>query len=373
MSNETIEYDDCHVTTTTRTTKTTNPSSDGIALTSLDESKKKKKTDLESPEVAGDIDVEYNKKEYWKQRQKQVFRMLLKYHLPIGLFCGVLFGYLVPDPGQECASIDSGFYGMGLSSLDIFIIFFISGLKLKTDDVTRACKAYVSLMYGLVSILFITPCAAFAFVNMNETLSIREFAYGLAIFALMPTTLSSGVILTRDAKGNVALALMLTVASNLSAIAIIPFSLGLVFSSAGDLEVSIDPVPMIVKLLLSILLPLILGKIVRESSNVVRAFVTKRGTELKLFSSFCLIMVPWMKVSSASDAMSEIDGGGIAELVGLSVALHLVYLGLNFTASKLFKLNAEESRAVIIMCSQKTLPVAVAVIDFLPDDETDSN
>ena len=45
---------------------------------------------------------------------------------------------------------------------------------------------------------------------------------GLSIFFIMPTTLSSGVILTRAAKGNFALALLLTVATNLAAILLIP-------------------------------------------------------------------------------------------------------------------------------------------------------
>ena len=31
------------------------------------------------------------------------------------------------------------------------------------------------------------------------------------------------------------------------------------------------------------------------------------GVKLKLFSSFCLVMVPWMKLNSASDEMSKSD------------------------------------------------------------------
>jgi len=306
-------------------------------------------------------------------RRDCVLKYLLKYHLPLGLLIGVLFGYGVPAPGKALSDFDTGLYGMGTASLDIFIIFLISGIKLKTDDIKRALKAYVPLMYGIIAILALTPCAALAFVNMDGTLSVPEFAYGLAIFALMPTTLSSGVILTRDARGNVALALLLTVASNLLAVAIIPFSLGLVFSSAGDLDVTIDPVPMIVKLLLSILLPLCLGKTIREMSQHVREFATTYNVHLKLFSSFCLIMVPWMKVSSASDEMSKIDGSGIAELVGLGIGLHITYLLMNTVATRALHLQPNETRAVTIMCSQKTLPVAVAVIDFLPDDESDEN
>ena len=46
----------------------------------------------------------------------------------------------------------------------------------------------------------------------------------------MPTTLSSGVILTRAAKGNFALALLLTVVTNLAAILLIPLVMQVHFS-----------------------------------------------------------------------------------------------------------------------------------------------
>jgi solute carrier family 10 (sodium/bile acid cotransporter), member 7 len=302
---------------------------------------------------------------------KQVKKLLLKYHLPLGLFVGVLFGYLVPKPGEFLADLDSGFYGMGISSLDIFIIFLISGLKLKTDDVKKALTSYRALIYGVFAILCITPCAAFGLVRLDGNLSVPEFAFGIAVFALMPTTLSSGVILTRDANGNVPISLMLTVVTNLSAVLILPFTIDLVFSSVEGLNVSIDPVPMIVKLLLSILVPLCIGKVLRDSVVEIAEFANTHGVKLKLFSSFCLVMVPWMKVSSSSDEMSQIDTSGIFEILGLGIALHLVYLIMNFTFVNALGFELDAKKSVVIMCSQKTLPVAVAIIDFLPSKSGD--
>ena len=221
----------------------------------------------------------------------RIRKILLKYHLPLGLFAGVLFGYLVPTPGEFLSDLDSGFYGMGMASLCIFLIFLISGLKLKTDDVKKALTSYRALVYGILAILVITPCVAFGLVRLDGELSVREFAFGIAVFALMPTTLSSGVILTRDANGNVPISLMLTVVTNLLAVLILPFTVSLVFSSVQGLNVSIDPVPMIVKLLLSILVPLCIGKILRDTRKSVAQFANTHGVKLKLFSSFCLVMV----------------------------------------------------------------------------------
>ncbi len=149
-----------------------------------------------------------------------VRKYLLKYHLPLGLFIGVILGYLYSKPGEFLSDLDSGFYGMGISSLDIFLIFLISGLKLKTDDVKKALTSFGPLVYGVFSILLITPCVSFGLVRLDGELSVPEFAFGIAVFSLMPTTLSSGVILTRDANGTVPISLMLTVVTNLSAVRI---------------------------------------------------------------------------------------------------------------------------------------------------------
>lgn len=72
-------------------------------------------------------------------------------------------------------------------------IFLISGLTLKTQDAIDAIKVPKGLIYGLVSILGLTPLLGFAMLQIpfdNES-----FATGLAIFCSVPTTLSSGIAL----------------------------------------------------------------------------------------------------------------------------------------------------------------------------------
>jgi sodium/bile acid cotransporter 7 len=83
--------------------------------------------------------------------------------------------------------------------------------------VSRPCSAllrhWVGLLYGLIAILGITPCLGFGMLALP--LQPPEFATGLALFCVVPTTLGVGVALTAASKGNQALALLLTVASNL--------------------------------------------------------------------------------------------------------------------------------------------------------------
>ena len=64
------------------------------------------------------------------------------------------------------------------------------------------------------------------------------FQLGLSLFCCMPTTLTSGVALTAQARGNVALALLLTVLTNTLGILTVPFVLAYLLASLGQVELS---------------------------------------------------------------------------------------------------------------------------------------
>jgi len=149
---------------------------------------------------------------------------------------------------------------------------------------------------------------------------------------MMPTTLSSGVALVTSGKGNSALALMLTVLSNLFAIGTIPFVAKLILSVS---DVTIDPVPLLTKLIATILCPLLVGKGMQESSDGisttsltvsqtlappwekphslppslpgVRAFSKSYKQQLGLVNNFSLILIAWMKLSQATHRHPHLD------------------------------------------------------------------
>ena len=56
-------------------------------------------------------------------------------------------------------------------------------------------------------------------------------------------------------------------------------------------------------------------------------------------------------------------------LVLAGCAIHVFYLALNYGLTIPLKLPLKDFKAVLIMSSQKTLPIAIAVISFLPPDK----
>lgn len=98
-----------------------------------------------------------------------------------------------------------------------------------------------------------------------------EFSIGLALFCVMPTTLGVGVALTAASKGNQALALMLTVVTNLLGIVTVPYELRLLLQ--GSNVVSVEPGPLVLKLCITVLVPAVIGKVLTAFSSRVRNFV----------------------------------------------------------------------------------------------------
>jgi len=141
--------------------------------------------------------------------------MCLKHFLVLGLLLAIIVGASAPVLGATVASWEiCGALGCvgGMQTICVVVIFVITGLTLKTDEVKKALRAWPDGLYGVIAILFVTPLLAL----LPSELSFlpREFQIGFILFCSMPTTINSGVALVTAGKGNVALALLLVCSPN---------------------------------------------------------------------------------------------------------------------------------------------------------------
>ncbi|XP_066318534.1 probable sodium/metabolite cotransporter BASS4, chloroplastic [Miscanthus floridulus] len=284
--------------------------------------------------------------------------------LPLALIGGIILGLL--DPTLGCLA-----HKYSLSKYSTFGIFVISGLTLRTRELGAALEAWPAGLYGLGSILLFTPFLA-QFI-MQVQFFPREFITGLAIFCCMPTTLSSGVTLTQLVGGNSALALAMTVASNLLGIIIVPLSLAK-YIGAG-VGVSLPTEQLFKSLVTSLLIPLIIGKVARETSKGIADFVDENRQGFSVASAVLLSLVPWIQVSRSRSLILSVQVKSFAVAITIGVLLHLALLAFNAAMLEILShleqkgesvfAKKEYARAVILVASQKTLPVLVAVVEQL--------
>ena len=239
------------------------------------------------------------------------------------------------------------------SSFMILLIFLFSGMIIEADQIKAGIKDFKATTAALVIIVIFSPLLAlsFAFIPLETGVII-----GLFLVAVMPTTLSSGVVMTGQAGGNIAHALFVTILSNCIAIASIPFFLPLLLASLKlETDLFIDQKAIFIKLLLLVLLPLITGLFLKKTVLNITAAQKKR---LGIINQSIVICVVYMSLSGAREillAQSTI----FLWILPLVVMFHLILLGLSFGCSHLLGIGKGRREAVIFMGSQKTLPLAV--------------
>ncbi|KAH9704537.1 putative sodium/metabolite cotransporter BASS4 [Citrus sinensis] len=227
---------------------------------------------------------------------KPLLKIAADNFLPLALIGGVAFGFANPSLGCLADKYQ-------LSKFSTFAIFIVSGLTLRSGEIGAAAEAWPVGIFGLFSILLFTPY--FSKLILQVQLQPQEFVTGLALFSCMPTTLSSGVALTHLAGGNSALALAMTIISNL------------------------------------------LG----------------------------IMIVPWMQVSRSRSLLLMVKPQVFLVAIWMGTLLHLILLAFNaFSVWSLSVISGdcqsvfakkENTNAVVLVASQKTLPVLVAVVEQL--------
>ena len=93
---------------------------------------------------------ELSSKEPRKPLWKRATRALFKNFLPICLVFFMVFGIVLPEPGVFFSELPTQY-------VCVVGLFLHSGLKLKTGEVKDALKSYKALLWGIISILLITP------------------------------------------------------------------------------------------------------------------------------------------------------------------------------------------------------------------------
>lgn len=170
-----------------------------------------------------------------------------------------------------------------------------------------------------------------------------------------------GVALTLASKGDQALALFLTISSNMLGTVTIPALLGIYLS--GGTVVQIDPVQLIFKLSLTVLIPSIVGITLRRQIKAVAEFMKKYKTEMGLFSNSNLICIVWMALSTSRNTLLKQKAQEIVLVIVTAFIMHVFYLAYNYTiVTRILRLKLKQTIAVTIMASQKSSPVALAVI-----------
>ncbi len=266
--------------------------------------------------------------------------------LPLGLLGAIFFALLLPACGIFISE------NSGIKIL-IFIIFLVSGYQ-------TGAKA-LPLDRGLLHI-FLTAAAISLILAPLLGLIITKLidfpgslALGLIVISAVPPTISSGIVITEVSRGNVVLALFITVSLNLLGIFTMPFVLDLCLKAAGP--VGIDQAGLLVKMLFFVLLPFAIGKLIRSATGKSRV-----SPNWSYINSSCVILVVYGSLAVSKSGFSELGVAEYAMVLAAVSLLHLLLLAINMQAGKMLCLVSADRKALVFVASQKTLAIGLAVL-----------
>jgi sodium/bile acid cotransporter 7 len=235
----------------------------------------------------------------------------------------------------------------------IVLIFFFSGLMLNAWQIKSGLNDIKGILVALTIIFLVAPfwAALFGMVPLDPGIKI-----GLFLVAVMPTTLSSGVVMTGASGGNMANALAITILANGLSVFTIPIALSLLLDLlGGSTVVSIDKQAIMIKLGFLVLLPLGLGLIIKFYA---RSFIDRFASRLQTVNQLLVLLIVWMAMSQARDAI--ISSGEVVGIVFVLVfSFHGGLLAVAGLLVVFFRMDSGRRESVIFMGCQKTLPLSV--------------
>ncbi len=237
----------------------------------------------------------------------------------------------------------------------IALIFFLSGLILRSEEIRSGLGDVKGTLAAMATIAVLAPLAAVVLNLLPWTPGLR---IGLFLVAVMPTTLTTGVVMTGAAGGNMAHALLITILSNALGVLTVPLSLSLLMGLGKEMAgVPIDRWALMMQIAWLVLAPLVLGMAFKKKGD---ALCPAMRRAVPVVNQCLVLAILWM---AFSEAKSTVIGGGaqlgIAAL--LSIVYHAILVAAAFGLSRVLGLGVGRRESVVFMGGQKTLPLSILI------------
>ncbi len=270
----------------------------------------------------------------------------------------VLAAIAIPDLGIKGGPLKTEIS----TKIAVALIFLIQGLSFPTRQIAKSAAKLRLHIFCQISIFVAAP-----FLMMGLLAFVGDWIHpgissGFIYLAVLPTTISSAIVMTGNSDGDSSSALFSTTLSNLLGVFITPLlCTRLLDISAGE---SIALGTLIAKLSLFVFLPIILGQLIRP---FVRDWMQNSKKQFKsLSNSFILFVVYAAFCNSVKNGIwMEV---GLLE-IGVTLAITMMYLialsAFVWLTSPIAAKNRSEQIAIFFCGSQKTLAAGVPMASVI--------
>ena len=240
-----------------------------------------------------------------------------------------------------------------IAPIALALIMLGLGMGLTVRDFLRVINNPKDFIVGLICQLILLPIIAYILIITLRTPV--ELALGVMIIAAAPGGVTTNV-LTKFAKGDVALSISLTAVISLISIISVPF---IVFQSAKLLGISniseeITMTGIAIKMAGVVTVPVILGMIIRKFAE---RFISSNISIIEKITAFLfLIVFSAIWIEERENIFSYLAQAGLVTLL-----LNVVMMIIAYYIAKSFATGIKQRRCIAIECGLQNGTLAVFV------------
>ena len=272
--------------------------------------------------------------------------MFKKLFLPVGILLAVIWSLTAPAAGIFCKNY------IGTPAM-IVAIFLVSGMQMKLNELKFDRKFVLGIVLGsLFTLVGLSFCGLYA---------MKIFAWdsfllaGLLVMLAAPPTLSSGIVMTKEADGNMMFSIAITVFFNLIAIFTLPIVLGFLLHAAN--AGNVDTLKMFKQLVYTVMIPLFIGYCIKRL--VFRNWYHKLIDYIPLVAT---IMLSLAFFAAARGSILAIPLPRVLAVLAAGLFFHLFSMAALWLISKLLRMNISDTKAMVLCGASKSATMALAMI-----------
>jgi len=240
-----------------------------------------------------------------------------------------------------------------IAPLCLALIMLGLGMSLTVQDFIRVIKIPKDFLVGFICQLILLPIVAFLLIKLLNTPS--ELAIGVMLIAAAPGGVTSNV-LTKFAKGDVALSICLTAIISLISVISVPL---IVFNSIDFFRIEnvskdISMMGIVLKMFFVVTVPVIIGMIIR---HYAKNFVDNKALIVQRISValFVLVFIA-IYIEEWNNIVSFIARAGL-----VAATLNITMMILGFYVAKFFTSGVAQQRCITLECGLQNGTLAAFV------------
>ena len=240
-----------------------------------------------------------------------------------------------------------------IAPIGLALIMLGLGLSLTIKDFIRVIKIPKDFFVGFICQLILLPIVAFLLIKLLNTPA--ELAIGVMLIAAAPGGVTSNV-LTKFAKGDVALSISLTAIISLISIVSVPF---IVFNSINFFEIDnvskdISMTGIALKMFFVVTVPVIIGMIIR---HFAKNFVNAKALLFQRISIalFVLVFIA-IYIEEWDNIASFVARAGL-----IAATLNITMMIIGFYVARFFASGVAQQRCISLECGLQNGTLAAFV------------